>query len=92
MGRVAEEITAEVDQLSVSDKAPGLAALALSLAESVDAATAPAAKAQAAKELRGVLADLRKLAPVGQKGDAVDAVGRKREERRAKLRAAQEGS
>ncbi|MFI6347264.1 hypothetical protein [Streptomyces sp. NPDC050560] len=83
MGAVTDEITAEVDQLRGRDTAPGLAALAVSLAQTVDAATAPTGKALAAKELRSVIGELRKLAPVGEEGDALDELTARREARRA---------
>ncbi|MCP9209292.1 hypothetical protein [Streptomyces cucumeris] len=85
MGAVAGAVAAEVDQLKVAQTSPGLAELAVSLAEAVDDADAPAARAAAARELRAVMSDLRKLAPVESKGDAVDDVSRKRAERRAAL-------
>lgn len=83
---VAESITAELDDLSARETSPGMAAVALDLARAIDASDAPTAKAVAARELRSIMSDLRKLAPVEAKGDVVDDVGRKREERRAKAR------
>lgn len=82
---VADEIASELDDLSARDTSPGMAAVALDLAKAIDASDAPTAKAVAARELRSIMSDLRKLAPVETKGDAVDDVGRKRAERRAAL-------
>lgn len=84
MGAVTDAINAEIRSLRVEDAAPGLAELATSLARSVDEAEAPTAKAVAARELRSVMADLRKLAPIGEEGDALDELTRKREARRAR--------
>ena len=83
MGAVTDAINAEIEQLRVEELSPGMAELATSLARSVDEADAPTAKAVAARELRAVMADLRKLAPVGEEGDAVDDIARQREKRRA---------
>ncbi|MEU1008190.1 hypothetical protein [Streptomyces sp. NPDC005890] len=83
MGTVTDAINAEIEQLGVEPVSPGLAELATSLARSVDEADAPTARAVAARELRAVMADLRKLAPVQSKGDAVDDIAAHREKRRA---------
>jgi hypothetical protein len=91
MGAVTDAINAEIEQLRVEDLSPGMAELATSLARSVDEAEAPTAKAVAARELRAVMADLRKLAPVGEEGDAVDDIARQREKRRAEARAQRSG-
>jgi hypothetical protein len=84
MGAVTDAINAEIRALRVEDVAPGLAELATSLARSVDESDAPTAKAVAARELRALMADLRRLAPVGEEGDALDELTRKREARRAR--------
>jgi hypothetical protein len=73
----------EIDALRVEPVAPGLVAVALSLARQLDAADAPSAAAVVARELRATLLELRKAAPIGEEGDAVDDLTRKREERRA---------
>jgi len=91
MGAVTDAINAEIEQLRVEELSPGMAELATSLARSVDEADAPTAKAVAARELRAVMADLRKLAPVGEEGDAVDDIARQREKRRAEARAKRSG-
>ncbi|MGW3427503.1 hypothetical protein ACWDHW_06040 [Streptomyces melanosporofaciens] len=75
----------EVDQLGVEPVAPGLTAAALALAGQLDGAEDAKGAAAAARELRAVMSDLRKLAPVESKGDAVDDVSRKRAERLAAL-------
>ncbi|MEU5077093.1 hypothetical protein AB0G76_36925 [Streptomyces asoensis] len=87
MGAVTDAINAEIEKLRVEDVAPGLAELATSLARSVDEADAPTAKAVAARELRVLMSDLRKLAPVGEEGDGVDGIIGGRAERKSKLRA-----
>ncbi|MGX9921779.1 hypothetical protein ACWIG4_18215 [Streptomyces sp. NPDC002248] len=84
MGAVADATEQELDQLSAYDTAPGQAALALALAQSVDLTPAPTARANAARELRTVLAELRKLAPAGEEGDALDDLAQRREARRAR--------
>lgn len=87
MGVVATAIKEEITALNVEDQAPGMTALALSLARAVDAsAKNPGAKAVAARELRAVMRELRALAPVESKGDAVDDVAQQREKRRAAAR------
>jgi hypothetical protein len=87
MGAVTDKITEEITSLRVDETAPGLAQLAISLAESIDEPGGPTGKANAARELRAVMNDLRKLAPVAQEGDGVDGITGDRAERRAKLRA-----
>jgi len=87
LGVVASAIKNEIADLHVEDRAPGMTALALSLARAVDAsAKNPAGKAVAARELRAVMRELRALAPVESKGDVVDDVNRQREKRRKELR------
>jgi len=87
MGAVTDKITQELEQLCVAETAPGLAQLAIALAQSIDEPGGPTGKANAARELRQVMADLRKLAPVAEEGDSVDDIARNRAERRARLRA-----
>ncbi|MDH6226219.1 hypothetical protein [Streptomyces sp. MJP52] len=83
MEDVAEETAAEIEQLGVSGIAPGLAALAKSLARAVDAAGGNvAAHANAARELRAVMKDLRGLAPVRAEGGALDDLAARRAKRR----------
>ncbi|MEU0831289.1 hypothetical protein [Streptomyces sp. NPDC005969] len=84
MATVVEAITAEIERLRVDDLAPGLAQLAITLAASVDEPGGPTAKANAARELRAVMEDLRKLAPVAAEHDRLDELTKKREDRRAR--------
>jgi hypothetical protein len=87
LGAVATAIKEEITALRVSHQAPGMTALALSLARAVDAsAKNPGGKAVAARELRAVMRELRALAPVEAEGDAVDDVAQQREKRRAAAR------
>ncbi|MEU6527863.1 hypothetical protein ABZ869_01560 [Streptomyces sp. NPDC046928] len=83
---VAGKITAELDQLHADETSPGMAAVALDLAQAIDSTDVPGAKAQAAHQLRSIMADLRRLAPAETKGDAVDDVAQQREKRRAAAR------
>lgn len=75
-------VRAELQQLHVEDVSPGMAAVALDLARALDGSDAPTAKAVVARELRSIMSDLRKLAPIGEEGDALDELTRKREARR----------
>ncbi|MEU9380010.1 hypothetical protein AB0D38_02920 [Streptomyces sp. NPDC048279] len=87
LGTVASAIKEEINSLRIDDEAPGMIALALSLARAVDAsAKNPAAKATAARELRAVMRELHARAPVGKEGDTVDELQDKREERRKAAR------
>lgn len=63
-----------------------MAAVALDLAKAIDNTEVPGAKAAAAHQLRSIMADLRKLAPVEAKGDAVDDIAEQRAKRRAAAR------
>ncbi|WP_409469072.1 hypothetical protein [Streptomyces sp. HC307] len=83
---VADKIDAELDDLHAHGTAPGMAAVALELARAIDGSDAPTAKAVAARELRSIMSDLRKLAPVGEEGDAVDDIAQQRAKRRAAAR------
>jgi hypothetical protein len=92
LGTVANAIKEEVTNLKVDDQAPGMIALALSLARAVDSsAKNPAAKAVAARELRAVMKELRAMAPIGEEGDAVDDIARQREKRREEARKRRSG-
>jgi hypothetical protein len=81
---LVDKIQHEVDDLHADETAPGLAALAVELAKAIDGCDAPTSKAVVARELRSVIGDLRKLAPIGEEGDALDELTRKREARRAR--------
>ncbi|MER5209404.1 hypothetical protein ABT063_02090 [Streptomyces sp. NPDC002838] len=83
---VADKIAAELDDLHADETSPGMAAVARDLAKAIDDSDAPTAKAVVADKLRSIMADLRKLAPVGEKGDAVDDIAEQREKRRAAAR------
>lgn len=92
---VAQQVRKEIKQLGVAEVSPGLAAVAIRLATALDkipADEAPTSQAVLADKLTAVMVKLRAMSPGDAKGDAVDVVGRKREERRAKLRAAHESS
>ena len=83
---VADDIDAELADLHAAETSPGMAAVALDLARAMDATDAPTAKAVAARELRSIMSDLRKLAPVGEIGDTVDDIAEQRAKRRAAAR------
>ncbi|WP_438478969.1 hypothetical protein [Streptomyces asiaticus] len=85
MGAVEDATRSELDQLGVAATSPGLTEAALKLARQLDETDKPTSAAVVARELRAIMSDLRKLAPVESKGDAVDDVSRKRAERRAAL-------
>jgi hypothetical protein len=83
---VADKIADELGDLHAEETSPGMAAVALDLAKAIDSTNVPGAKAAAAHQLRSIMADLRKLAPVEAKGDAVDDIAEQREKRRAAAR------
>jgi hypothetical protein len=83
---VADKISEELGDLHAEETSPGMAAVALDLAKAIDSTNVPGAKAAAAHQLRSIMADLRKLAPVEAKGDAVDDIAEQREKRRAAAR------
>lgn len=83
---VADKIAEELEDLHADETSPGMAAVALDLARGIDSTDVPGAKAKAAHELRSIMADLRRLAPVESKGDAVDDIAEQREKRRADAR------
>jgi hypothetical protein len=80
---VADKIAREIEDLHAEETSPGMAAVALDLAKAMDSTNVPGAKAQAADKLRSIMSDLRKLAPVESKGDAVDDIAEQRAKRRA---------
>ncbi|RSN64059.1 hypothetical protein DMH12_04470 [Streptomyces sp. WAC 04229] len=80
---VADKIDAELDDLHADETSPGMAAVARDLAQAIAGTDAPTAKAVAARELRSIMADLRRLAPVETKGDTVDDIAEQRAKRRA---------
>lgn len=82
--RVLDAITQELTQLSATTTAPGLAATAQALASLIDDSTGPTAAANAARELRQIMVDLRELAPVEGGNDVVTKLNADREARRLK--------
>jgi hypothetical protein len=91
VGAIEDAVRREIEALSGEETAPGLAAAALDLARRQDDAEAATAAAVVARDLRSILLDLRKLAPVKSKGDAVDDITAQREKRRAEARKQQSG-
>ena len=83
---VADKIADEIADLHAEETSPGMAAVALDLAKAIDSTDVPGVKATAAHELRSIMSDLRKLAPVEAKGDAVDDIAQQRAKRRAAAR------
>jgi hypothetical protein len=80
---IVDKITHELDDLHADETSPGMAAVALDLAQAMAGTDAPTAKAVVAEKLRTIMADLRRLAPVGEKGDTVDDIAEQRKKRRA---------
>jgi hypothetical protein len=83
---VSDKIAAELDDLHAEETSPGMAAVARRLARLIDDADALASVAVGADKLRSIMSDLRKLAPVDAKGDAVDDIAEQRAKRRAAAR------
>ncbi|WP_329292861.1 hypothetical protein [Streptomyces pseudovenezuelae] len=83
---VADKIAEEIEDLHAEETSPGMAAVALALARGIDSSDVPGVQAKAAHELRSIMTDLRRLAPVESKGDAVDDIAEQREKRRAAAR------
>ena len=77
-----DEIRAEIEQLGVAAVSPGMAAVAIDLAEALDSTDAPTSKAVVARELGAVMKALRSNAPIGEEGDVVDDLAARRAERR----------
>ncbi|MFB6620469.1 hypothetical protein ACFC5H_35610 [Streptomyces rochei] len=88
MATNVEGTAAEIARLRVGDIAPGLAQLALTLAQVMDGKDGATAKANAARELRAALEALHKLAPVAEETDRVDELARKRQDGRLRARRA----
>ncbi|WP_098010482.1 hypothetical protein [Streptomyces sp. sk226] len=87
---IADEVRAELDDLDVTSVSPGVAAVAIKLAETLDAlkpGNSPTSQALVADKLSTIMARLRTLAPVKGEGDGVDDIARQREKRRAEARA-----
>ncbi|MFD9225342.1 hypothetical protein ACFWDI_36280 [Streptomyces sp. NPDC060064] len=82
---IADEIRDEIDQLGAAKSTPGLAAVAIRLAQALDAIPideAPTSQAVVADKLTAAMTKLRALAPVKEEGDAVHDIARQREKRR----------
>lgn len=77
-----DAVREQIDRLGVESLHPGLCELALSLARSADAAEAPTALAAVAAQLRAVLLDLCKFAPIAKEGDKLDDLTARRARRR----------
>lgn len=88
MASNVEAVDAEIDQLHVAERAPGLAQLALTLARLLDGEDGATAKANVGRELRAVMVELRKLAPVAAETDRIDELAKKREDGRLRARRA----
>ncbi|MFF9625436.1 hypothetical protein [Streptomyces griseosporeus] len=88
MATNVEAVDAEIDRLRVADRAPGLAQLALTLARTLDGEEGGTVKANVGRELRAVLVELRKLAPVAAERDRVDELAKRREDGRVRARRA----
>ena len=83
MGEAWHRTNDEISSLGVRETAPGLSALALTLAEQLDGCDAPTSAAVVARELRATLLELRRIAPPAEEGDALDELAHRREQRRA---------
>ncbi|WP_330265319.1 hypothetical protein [Streptomyces griseorubiginosus] len=88
MATNVEATSAEIAQLHVEDRSPGLAQLALTLARLLDGEDGATAKANVGRELRAVMVELRKLAPVAAETDRVDELAKKRQDGRIRARRA----
>lgn len=76
-----QDVRAQLDEWSLTESALGAAAL--DIAQRLDVGDIrPAAAAMLHGQLRGYLADLRKLAPEAESSDEVDDLQQQREKRR----------
>ncbi|MEV5607004.1 hypothetical protein [Streptomyces sp. NPDC052225] len=74
---------AEIEALGVTQIAPGLAEIALTLARQLDECEAPTSAAVVARELRATMLELRKVAPPkAAAADPVDELTKQRKKRR----------
>ncbi|WP_329338575.1 hypothetical protein OG866_27060 [Streptomyces sp. NBC_00663] len=80
-GAIANATTAQLAELGVDPASHALAATALRLAAEVDSAPDPKAAATAARELRQAMAVVVAAAPPKERGDRVDEIAARREER-----------
>ncbi|MFF4847993.1 hypothetical protein [Streptomyces sp. NPDC001194] len=72
----------EILALGVAHLAPGLCALAITLAQHLDDAEAPTSAAVVGRELRATLDKLRAVAPGKAEGDELDDLAARRAARR----------
>ncbi|MGP3684145.1 hypothetical protein ACTVZO_05425 [Streptomyces sp. IBSNAI002] len=72
----------EIITLGVTTIAPGLCALAITLAKHLDETDAPTSAAAVARELRATLDKLRAVAPGQAEGDVLDDLAARRATRR----------
>jgi hypothetical protein len=72
---------AEIQELGVAEIAPGLSSLAIILAKHLDDCDAPTSAAVVGRELRATLDKLRAVAPGRAKGDGLDELTARRNER-----------
>ncbi|UPT41779.1 MULTISPECIES: hypothetical protein [Streptomyces] len=92
---IADEVRSELENLGVTSISPGMAAVAVRLAEALDelpAGDAPTSQAVVADKLATIMARLRTLAPVKSEGDSVDDIARQRDKRRAEAQSRATGS
>ncbi|MEU0716829.1 hypothetical protein ABZ498_06560 [Streptomyces lavendulocolor] len=81
---ITDEVSQELDNLGVTSTAPGLAAIALNLARTLDEippGDSPTSQAAVARELAALLVRLRAMSGTSGKGGARDELMRRREER-----------
>ncbi|GLP71048.1 hypothetical protein TUSST3_76680 [Streptomyces sp. TUS-ST3] len=88
MASNVEATEAQIEQMRVADREPGLAQLALTLARLMDGEDGATAKANVGRELRATLESLRKVAPVAAETDRVDELAKKRQDGRIRARRA----
>lgn len=82
---IADEIRDEITKISAAESSPGLAAVAVRLAEALDAipvGEAPTSQAVVADKLTVIMTRIRALAPPAVKGDKLDDLASRRERRR----------
>ncbi|MEU3255977.1 hypothetical protein [Streptomyces sp. NPDC006997] len=80
-GAVAAATTAQLADLGMDPAAHAMAAAALRLAAEVDSAPDPKAAATAARELRQAMAVVVAAAPPKERGDKIDEITARREQR-----------
>jgi hypothetical protein len=83
-----DAVAQELDEMQADTTSPGLAAIARSLAGTLDSTTNGTSAANVARELRMVMETVRALAPVRSHNDKLDELNRKRAERRQREQSA----